>query len=215
MADALANPEREWLERAAGGDPEGWRLLLAGHHDRLRRMVDLRLDPRLKGRIDPSDVLQEAYLEATQRLPEYLRQPDRPFYLWLRLVAGERLAKLHRHYLGTQMRDVGREVSLDGAAVPEASSAVLAGQLAAAGAQPGEEAAREEQRRRLQGVLDRMPAADREVLALRHYEEMSIAETALVLGVSEAAAAKRYLRALERLRQLLDEAPGGLEGWRP
>ncbi len=215
MADIAASPEREWLERAAGGDPEGWRLLLAGHHDRLRRMVALRLDPRLHGRIDPSDVLQEAYLEDTQRLSEYLRQPGRPFYLWLRLVAGERLAKLHRHYLGTQMRDAGREVSLDAPAVPEASSAVLAAQLAAAGEQPSEEAARAEQRRRLQVVLDRMAVADREVLALRHYEEMSIAETAQVLGVSEAAAAKRYLRALERLRQLLDEGPGGLEGWRP
>jgi RNA polymerase sigma-70 factor (ECF subfamily) len=215
MHEAPDQTERGWLESAARGEPEGWRQLLALHHERLRRMVALRLHPRLHGQLDPSDVLQDAYLEAAQRLQDYLREPKMPFFLWLRLVAGQRLAKVHRRHLGTRMRDAGREVSLDDEAFPEASSVVLADQLAGKGDRPSEEARRAEVRERLHAVLVRLAAPDREVLALRHYEEMSIAETAVVLGVNEEAAAKRYLRALARLRQLLDEQPGGLEGWRP
>ena len=109
------------LRRAAGGDPEGWAALLAQHQDRLRRMVALRLDRRLQGRVDPSDVLQEAYLEAAAHLADYLRQPDTPFFLWLRAIAGHKLLALHRQHLGTQMRAAGREVSLHRGSLPGAS----------------------------------------------------------------------------------------------
>ena len=117
------------LRRAGAGDPAALGSLLEGHRRRLRRMVKLRLDPRLQGRIDPSDVLQEAYLEASRRLAEYLRDPKLPFFLWLRFLTGQKLLALRRQHLGTQARDAGREVSLFHGAMPEASSACLAAQL--------------------------------------------------------------------------------------
>src|SRR4051794_35566418 len=101
-----------WLQRASQGDPERFGAILEAYRPRLRRMVALRLDPRLLGRIDPSDVIQEAYLEASARLAEYLQKPVMPFFLWLRFLADQKVVTLHRHHLGTQMRDVGREVSL-------------------------------------------------------------------------------------------------------
>src|SRR6516165_8751363 len=106
------------IERARGGDAEALNALFARHRDRLRRMVEMRLDIRLQARLDASDVLQEAYVEVVQRLDEYLRDPKLPLFLWLRLVVGERLLKLHRHHLGAQMRDAGREVSLFRGALP-------------------------------------------------------------------------------------------------
>jgi RNA polymerase sigma-70 factor (ECF subfamily) len=215
MAEPDAGEIRDCLAKAAGGDAASWRLLLDRHHDRLRRMVAVRLDPRLQSRVDPSDVLQETYLEAANRLPAYLRDPGLPFHLWLRLVAGDRLAKLHRRHLGTQKRDADREVSLELLAPPEVSSAVLAAELAASGDRPSEAAVRAERQRRLQEVLDQLDPLDREVLALRHFEQLSTAEAAVVMGVSEQAAKKRHLRALSRLRKVLAEGPGGLEGWRP
>jgi RNA polymerase sigma-70 factor (ECF subfamily) len=214
MAEPDETEVREWLTRAAGGDAESWRLLLECHHDRLRRMVAVRLDPRLQGRVDPSDVLQEAYLEAATRLADYLRRPELPFHLWLRLVAGDRLAKLHRYHLGTQMRSVAREVPLELQPAPDASSAVLAAAFAG-GDRPSEAAARAERQRRLQQILEGMDPIDREVLALRYFEELSLTEAALVMGVSEKAAHKRHVRALSRLRQALAAEPGGLEGWLP
>src|SRR5262245_36931439 len=154
-----------WLEAMAAGDPEGWNRLLAAHHQRLRRMVLLRLDPRLQGRVDPSDVLQETYLDAALSLPEYLRNPSLPFFLWLRLLAGHRLGRLHRQHLGTQRRDAGREISLYHNGLPGASSAALAAQLLGRECRPSEEARRAELRLRLQEALNRMEPLDREVLS--------------------------------------------------
>jgi len=102
--------EQARLERAAAGDQAAWAAILAPHRDRLRRMIALRLDHRLKGRIDPSDVLQEAFLQAAQGLPKYLEQAERPFFLWLRWLTGMSLQGLHRRHLGIQARDAGREV---------------------------------------------------------------------------------------------------------
>src|SRR5919109_4423955 len=132
------------LQRAAGGDQESWGALLARHRERLRRMVALRLDRRLQGRLDSSDVIQEAYLEASARLAEYLREPAMPFYLWLRFLAGQKLVTLHRRHLGTQMRDAGREVSLYRGRLPETSSAALAAQLLGHETRPSEAAVRAE-----------------------------------------------------------------------
>src|SRR4051812_32772155 len=117
------------IERARRGDREAFNAFLARHRERLRRMVEIRLDARLQGRLDASDVIQEAYVEVAERLEEYLRDPQLPLFLWLRLVVGERLIRLHRHHLGTQMRDAGREVALFRGALPAASSAALAAQL--------------------------------------------------------------------------------------
>ena len=203
------------LEQAAQGDGQVLGTLLARHQDRLRRMVALRIDRRLQGRIDPSDVIQEAYLEASARLAEYLRNPSMPFFLWLRFLAGQKLVTLHRHHLGVQMRNAAQQVALHHGSLPEASSAALAAQLLGHEPRPSEAAIRAEMKARVQEALDSMEPLDREVLALRHFEQLSRAEIAQVLGISEAAAGKRYLRALERLKQVLAALPGGLEGLRP
>jgi RNA polymerase sigma-70 factor (ECF subfamily) len=175
-------------------------------------MVELRLDRRLQARIDASDVIQEAYVEVVTRLDEYLGAPSYPLFLWLRLIVGERLLKLHRHHLGTQMRDAGLEVSLYRGALPEASSAALAAQLLGKHTSPTQAAVRAERMLRLQEALNTLDAVDREVLSLRHFEELSLAETALSLGIEEPAAAKRYIRALKRLKATLASMPGGLDG---
>ncbi len=208
--DAPPEPDpatRDRLAKAAAGDDAAWAALLAEHHDRLRRMVALRLDHRLSGRVDPSDVLQDTYLEALAQLPEYLRDPKLPLFLWLRFLAGHRLGRVHRRHLGTAARDAAREVSLDRGPMPAASSAALAAHLLGREPRPSEVAVRAERARRLREALDCLDPLDREVLALRHFEQLSRAEVAELLGVSEAAAGKRYLRALDRLRGHLD---GGL-----
>jgi RNA polymerase sigma-70 factor, ECF subfamily len=200
------------LRRAAQGDQAAWGALLVRSRDRLRRMVALRLDRRLQGRVDPSDIIQEAYIDASARRAEYARQPDMPFFLWLRFLTGQRLLRVHRQHLGAEMRDVAREVSLYRGALPAATSAALAAQLLGRDTRPSEAAVRAERSIRLQEALNSMDPLDREVLALRHFEQLSNAEAARVLGLQEGAAAKRYVRALKRLRLILDARPGGLGG---
>jgi RNA polymerase sigma-70 factor (ECF subfamily) len=186
--------------------------MLERNRDRLRRMVDLRLDWRLRGRLDPSDVIQEAYLDVARRLDDYLRDPKLPPFLWMRLIVGERLTNLHRHHLGFKMRDAGREVSLYREALPEASSAALASMLLGQHTSPTQAALRAERMLRVQEAVNSLDPVDREVLALRHFEQLSRAEAAQVLGISEDAGAKRYVRALKRLKDVLAKLPGGLEG---
>jgi RNA polymerase sigma-70 factor (ECF subfamily) len=200
------------LEEARAGDKEALSALFSRHRPRLRRMVELRLDRRLQARIDASDVIQEAYVEVVTRLNEYVHQPSYPLFLWLRLIVGERLLKLHRHHLGTQMRDAGLEVSIYRGALPEASSDALAAQLLGMHTSPTQAAVRAERMIRLQEALNTLHAMDREVLSLRHFEELSLAETALSLGIEESAAAKRYIRALKRLKATLANMQGGLDG---
>ncbi|MGC8638964.1 MAG: sigma-70 family RNA polymerase sigma factor [Isosphaeraceae bacterium] len=200
------------IERARAGDRAALSSLLDRYRGRLRRMVEPRLDARLQARLDASDVIQEAYVEVAKRLDEYLRDPKLPLFLWLRLVVGERLMKLHRHHLGTQMRAVGREVSLFRGALPAASSAALAAQLLGRHTSPTQAAVRAERILRLQEALNTLEPIDREVLSLRHFEELTAAETARVLGIEEAAAAKRYFRALMRLKEILASMADGQEG---
>jgi RNA polymerase sigma-70 factor (ECF subfamily) len=202
----------ELLQRAGQGDPQALGDLFARHRDRLRRMVQLRLDRRLQGRIDPSDVLQDAYLEVARCLADYLRDPQLPFFLWLRFLTGKKLQALHRHHLGTRARDAGREVSLHHGALPQASSVSLAAQLLGRYTTPSQAAVRAEVQLRVQEALNAMEPIDREVLALRHFEQLSNAETAQVLGLSENAASNRFVRALKRLKTILAEVPGFLEG---
>jgi len=200
------------LEQARGGDKAALNELLSRHRSRLRHMVEMRLDTRLQARLDASDVLQDAYVEVTERMEEYLRDPKLPFFLWLRLIVGERLLKLHRHHLGTQMRDAGREVSLYRGALPAASSAALAAQLLGKHTSPTQAVVRAERILRLQEALNTLDPVDREILSLRHFEELTAAETARVLDIEESAAAKRYFRALKRLKDILAGMSGGQEG---
>ncbi len=192
-----------------------WGEFLSAHRDRLRRMVALRLDQRLRGRIDPSDVIQEAFIEATERRPECVRQADvMPPFLWLRLLTLQRLHLVHRRQLGTKSRHTGREISIHGGAFPVASSAALAAQLLGRDTRPSEAAIRAERKRRLEEVLESMDSIDREVLVLRHFEQLRNVECARVLGLGESAATKRYLRALRRLKDILSTSEGGpREAW--
>jgi RNA polymerase sigma-70 factor (ECF subfamily) len=198
---------RKVLEQAAQGDSSALSALLTQHRERLRRMVALRMDQRLQGRIDASDVIQEAYLEAWKRLAEYLKAPTMPFFLWLRLLTAQKLVTLHRKHLGVQMRDPAVEISLyEG--LPGTSSAALAAQLLGQDTRPSEAAIRAEMKVRLQEVLNRMDPLDREVLALRHFEQLSRTEIAHLLQIREAAVSKRYIRALKRLKDLLSNMSG-------
>jgi RNA polymerase sigma-70 factor (ECF subfamily) len=201
-------PAGPW-RRATEGDRAALGELLARHRERLRLMVRLRLDQRLQGRIDPSDVLQEAYLEAFQRFDDYARDPDMPFFLWLRFLTAQRLLILHRRHLAARTRDADRDVPLDGV-LPEASSVALAAQLVGRHTTPSQAAVREETRRRLQDALNDLDPVDREILALRHFEQLTNAEAARVLGLRESAASMRYARALLRLKDVLTELPTGL-----
>jgi RNA polymerase sigma-70 factor (ECF subfamily) len=209
MAPAIAPDPAEWeqIRRAGQGDGRCLEELFTRYRPRLKRMVKLRLDPRVQGRVDPSEVVNETYLDASHRLPDYLRDPTLPFFLWLRQLAGRSLQLAHERHLGPDAPGAGREVTLYRGALPEAPAAALAAQLLGKSAEPGESAARVAQKVRIQEALNRMDALDREVLALRHFEQLSAAETALVLGLTESAACNRYVRALERLRGVLFATP--------
>jgi RNA polymerase sigma-70 factor (ECF subfamily) len=198
----------ELLQRAAAGDQQALQDLFARYRDRLKRMVRLRLSRRLQGRVDDSDVLQESFLEISKKLPEYVQQPTLPFFLWLRHMTGLKLAEVHRRHLGTQMRDADREVSLHRGGLPEADSVSLAAQLLGKLTTPSQAAIKAEQRIYVQEALNSMDPVDREVLALKHFEQLSTAEIAEVLGLSKAGAGSRYLRAIKRLREILARIPG-------
>ena len=196
------------LRRAGAGDPQALAELFARYRSRLRRMVRLRLDRRLQGRVDPSDVLQEAQLEIFRRAGEYAADPRVPPFLWLRLITGQRLTALHRRHLGARMRSAGQEIALHRGLMPQATSASLAEMLLGRLTSPTQAAQRAEVRLLLQEALNGMDPLDREVLTLRHFEELSNAEVAQVLGLSKTAASNRYIRALERLREALAGIPG-------
>jgi RNA polymerase sigma-70 factor (ECF subfamily) len=197
------------LSRALAGDEGAFAALFNSQRERLRRLVRLRLDRRLSGRIDSDDVLQDAYLEARRRLVDYARDPQAlPFHLWLRLVTGQKLIDLHRFHLGAQMRDAGMEVSLHRGALPQATSVSLAAQLLGKITSASRAAIRAEHKLILQEALNGMDPIDREVLTLRHFEHLSNDETALLLGLTKKAASNRYIRALRRLKEILSSIPG-------
>ena len=191
------------VERAKTGDRAAAGEALDRHRARLRRMVEARLDRRVRGRVDPSDVLQDGFVDAVAKLPAYLADPKMPLFLWLRLIVGERLAKVHRAHLGAKARDAAREVSLYRGPMPAASSAALAAHLLGRLTSPTQAAVRAERLLRLQEALNALDPLDRELLCLRHFEELTHAEAARVLDIQEAAAAKRYVRALRRLKDML------------
>jgi RNA polymerase sigma-70 factor (ECF subfamily) len=202
-------PETDALiERAEGGDARAGQQLLARHRKRLRRMVALRMDRRLAARVDPSDVVQDALLDAALKLPDFLRSRPLPFYPWLRQLAFDRLVELNRLHLRAQKRSISREEPgvLE---LPEDSAVELATKLVAAGSSPSQSLLREELRGRVQEALTRLPERDREVLVLRHLEQLSAAECAAALELTESGFKSRHVRALDRLRNLLGTAGGG------
>ena len=204
--------DEELLDAAQSGDEGALAILIERHRDRLERMVQLRMDRRLQGRVDAADVVQEAYLAIRGKFPPYSADPRLPFFLWLRLEVGQKLVDLHRFHLGTQMRDAGQEVSLHRGALPQVSSLSLAEHLLGKLTTPSHAAMRVELKLRVQEALNSMDPHDREVLILRHFEELSNTEVAQVLGIKPSAAVNRYVRALKRLKDVFQRMPGGIEG---
>jgi RNA polymerase sigma-70 factor (ECF subfamily) len=207
-ASPECDAEQQLLSGASRGDSGCLAALFTRYRNRLKRMVRLRLDPRVQGRVDASDVVQEAYVEVARKLAEYLQAPTLPFFLWLRLLTAQKLALAHRQHLGVKARDAGREIALYQGAYPAASSAALAARLLGKLTSPSQAALKAELKVRVQDALNSMEPIDREILTLRHFEQLSNSETALVLGIKEPAACNRYVRALERLRTVLGTLSG-------
>jgi RNA polymerase sigma-70 factor, ECF subfamily len=198
----------DFLRRAGEGDQPALAAIFALHRDRLEQMVRLRMDRRLQGRIDPSDVLQETFLEAMRRVQDFARRPTTSVYLWLRFLTAQKLVDLTRRHLGSKMRDAGQEIALHRGSLPQASSVSLAAQLLGRFTSPSRAVIRAETQLHVQEALNSMDPIDREVLALRHFELLTNDEVAQVLGLSKAAASNRYVRALKRLKVILSAVPG-------
>lgn len=178
------------------------------HRDRLWRMVHFRLDRRLLGRVDADDILQETYLNAVQRLRHYFDAQPTSLFVWLRSIALQTMIDVHRRHLGAQKRNAEREISLHAKQYPQATSASIAAQLLGQLTSPSKAAMRAEIAGQLEHAFDEMDEIDKEVLALRHFEEMSNGEVAEVLGITQKAASIRYIRALKRLKKILAATPG-------
>ncbi len=197
------------LNRMMQGDSAARQALLERHRRRLRKMVAFHIDRRLAARVDPSDVVQEALADAAGRLSDYARSRPLPFYLWLRQLAWDRLIELRRRHISAGKRSVTREEP-DVLQLPDESAAQLASRLADLGSSPSEHALRQELGQRVRTALERLAPGERQVLVLRHLEQLSTADAAAVLGIGVGAFKSRHLRALQRLRRLLgDDLPGG------
>ena len=184
--------------RSRGG--EAVAELFDRYRHKLLRMITLRLDARILGKVDGEDVLQDAFVVASRRIQDYLDQPSVPFFVWLRQITSQILIDTHRRYLGAKMRDVSQEVALYRVGSAGTSSALLVAQLADSLTTPSQFAVREETVLEMRAALETLEEIDREVLVLRHLEELSNIEVAEILGIDKFAASKRYLRALKRLR---------------
>ncbi len=194
----------ESLQEAGNERPARLGDLLEKHRQRLLRMVELRMDPALKARVGASDVLQEAYLEISERVGAYLEDPRMPFFLWIRFITAQRLLKAHRFHVGAQKRSVKQEAARALAVGPAASSVAMVNYLAASAATPSLVMAGDESRAQVVRALDEMNPLDREVLVLRNFEGLSNAEVAATLEIPMNTASKRYVRAFKRLGQILD-----------
>lgn len=171
---------------------------------RLYKMVHMRLDPRLIGRIDASDIVQETYLEASRRLPEYLRDSRVPIFQWLRFLTNQRITAVHRAHLGAEKRSARREADATRLCRRSADKESLSFEFSGRLTSPSLAAARREMQDCLHDIIASLEPMDREILSLRHFEELSNAEAARELGITPAAASKRYVRALERLRAVAE-----------
>ena len=202
--DALVN-------RVLHGDREALAAVFALHRDRLWRIVNFRLDQRMRGRVDADDVLQEVYLNAERRIQHVIEDAPDGLFVWFRLLVTQTLAEIHRRHLGTQRRDPMREQSLAAPHSADATSFSISSHLFGHLTSPSQAALRKELSEQLDFALSSMEELDREVLALRHFEELSNRETAQALGLTEQAASARYVRALTRLQHILKAIPGFAE----
>jgi len=199
----LKSPDTdELLRRTSHGSAAARDQLLMRHRNRLRKLIAYHMDRRLAARVDPSDVVQDVLIEAARKLPEFMEERPLPFYPWLRQIACDRLIELHRQHVQAQKRSVRREEP-GALALPDESLAELASRLVTSATSPSQRLLRKEIQERIRAALKRLPGRDREVLEIRHLEQLSVAETAAVLGISQAAVKTRHLRALQRLQELL------------
>jgi RNA polymerase sigma-70 factor (ECF subfamily) len=210
MADNAGEPE-DLFERLKRGDNQAVAEFFSLHRERLWQIVRFRLDRRLASRVDVDDVLQEVYLDATRRLRHYVEDPSVSFFVWLRTIVGQTMIDLHRRHLGTEMRDANREVSIHGARYPQATSVSLVIQLMADITSPSRVAVRKELTNEVEQAIEGMDPIDREVLALRHFEELTNSEVSEVLDITQSAASVRYMRAIARLKRILAEVPDFLD----
>jgi RNA polymerase sigma-70 factor (ECF subfamily) len=202
MTTAPGPDTDQLLERVRDGSLRAREQLLARHRERLRKMVAFHMDRRLAARVDPSDIVQEALADADRKLDEYVRNPPLPFYPWLRQIAWDRLIDMRRRHVRATKRSVGREEA-DFFALPDESAVLLANRLFALGSTPSQHVLRVELRGRVQAALALLAERDREILVLRHLEQLSTAEIMAILNLGSAAVKSRHLRALQRLRGLL------------
>jgi RNA polymerase sigma-70 factor (ECF subfamily) len=197
------SPEtQELLNQVRHGEAGAVDRLLARHREAMRRMIDMRLDPAIAQRVDASDIVQDVFLEASRRLADYLRDPDMPFHLWLRHMARDHIIDAHRRHRQAQRRSVDKERPLQ-APLADRSSVELIAQLVDRELTPATAAIRQEMEKRFQEAIALLSDDDREIILMRHFEQLSNQEAATALGLSEAAASMRYLRALRRLRATL------------
>src|SRR5262245_14609776 len=195
------SPEtQELLDQAKKGDNHAAERLLAQHREPLRRMIGLRLDPAIAARVDASDVVQEVLLEASRRLDDYLKKPVMPFHLWLRHIAQDHIIDAHRRHRLAQRRGVDREQPIVPAGVADHSSLELAAQFFDHELTPASAAIQQELQRRLHIAIAALNEEEREIILMRHFEQLSNQEVATLLGLTEAAASMRHLRALRRLK---------------
>lgn len=194
---------QELLEQVRQGQNDAVERLLTRHREPLRRMIDLRLDPAIAQRLDASDVVQDVLLEASKRLQDYVKEPKMPFHLWLRHIAKDHVIDAHRRHHQAQKRGVNREQPLAPRDWADRSSLELAAQLLDHELTPASAAMQHELVKRLEDALTKLDDDDREIILMRHHEQLSNQEVAASLELSEAAASMRYLRAVRRLRDLL------------
>lgn len=206
---------QELLEQAGDGDDAAINYLMERHREALRRMVQMRLDRKIQQRIDVSDIVQDVLVEANRRLKDYIADGSMPFHLWLRHIARDRIIDAHRRHRVSAKRSVDRETSL---AVPrgqDQSSIQLAAQLGDEQITPAAAALQKEMAQHVEAALTRLDDPDCEVIVMRHYEQLTNQEVAQALGLSEPAASMRYLRAIRRLRELIDSDEGVSEEDQP
>jgi RNA polymerase sigma-70 factor (ECF subfamily) len=194
---------QQLLDQARAGDAKAIDALLSRHREAVRRMIDLRIDPAIVQRVDASDVVQDVLIEASRRLRDYLQKPAMPFHLWLRHIAKDHLIDAHRRHHRAKKRGVDREQPLVGRGPADESALDLAAQLVDQELTPASAAIRRELQRRLHAALDQLDEDNREMILMRHFEQLGNQEVAAALGLTEAAASMRYLRAIRRLRDLM------------
>jgi RNA polymerase sigma-70 factor (ECF subfamily) len=197
---------QELLVRAQGGESAAVNQLMERHRQSLRKMVQLRMDHALAQRIDASDIVQDVLLEASQRLAAYIQDARMPFHLWLRQLAKDQLIDTHRRHRVAQRRSLDREQPLVRHANADHSSLDLAAQLRDQELTPAAAALRQEFQQRFYQALAQLEDDDRELILMRHVEQLSNSDVAQALGLSQPAAGMRHLRALRRLREILGEA---------